>query len=146
MPGCVCDRHLGQRAVGRVHAPGADIVPGDTNGTADVFVGETATGLISRESVRTDGPQSTGAVVFPSGSPSIDNLAIDDSGGVVFQSDAADLTPEIVNMSTWNLFRRGLTAGRRERDSRRRTRRPVPRVRLDPRDPDGRWTRWHSVG
>ena len=88
-----------------------NIVPGDTNGTPDVFVYETATGSTTRESVRTDGAQSAGGVVFPSGSPIVDNLAIDDSGAVVFESDAADLTPGIVNMSTWNVFRRGPAAG-----------------------------------
>ena len=88
-----------------------DIVPGDTNGTPDVFVYETATGMVTRESVRTDGGQSAGSVTFPTGSPSIDNLAIDDSGAVVFESNAADLTPEIVNQSSFNVFRRGPAVG-----------------------------------
>ena len=88
-----------------------NIGPGDTNEVPDVFVYETATGTVTRESVDTGGGQSAGSVTTPTGSPSIDNIAVDDTGGVVFESNATDLTPAIVNVSARNLYRRGPAAG-----------------------------------
>ena len=89
----------------------SNIVPGDTNGQTDVFLYEIATGTVTRESISTDGVPSNGAISSPTGSPSIDNLSVDGSGAVVFETSATNLTPAITNISAWNLYRRGVTAG-----------------------------------
>jgi Tol biopolymer transport system component len=62
-----------------------NLVPGDTNGTFDVFVHDTATGMTRRASVGHGGAQADGF----SGSP-----ALSGSGRfVVFDSDATNLVP-----------------------------------------------------
>lgn len=69
-----------------------NLVPGDTNGVADVFVRDLATGLTERVSVSSSGAQANG----PSRAPKISR----DGRFVVFASDAANLVPGDTNETT----------------------------------------------
>src|SRR5262249_45043093 len=69
-----------------------NLVPGDTNGKADVFVRDRLTGSIERVSVSSSGVQGNGA----SGLPSISA----DGRYVVFESDADNLVPGDTNAAT----------------------------------------------
>jgi hypothetical protein len=66
-----------------------NLVPGDTNGTTDVFVRDLWTALTTRVSVDSDGSQTSGQV---------GNAAISADGRfVVFDSDASTLVPDDTN-------------------------------------------------
>ena len=67
----------------------SNLVPGDTNGTADVFVRDLRSGTTRRVSVATDGTQANG----DSGSPAISA----DGRYVAFESDASNLVPGDTN-------------------------------------------------
>jgi Tol biopolymer transport system component len=66
-----------------------NLVPGDTNGVADVFVRDLAAGTTERVSVASDGTQANG----PSTAPKISR----DGRFVVFKSDATNLVPGDTN-------------------------------------------------
>jgi Tol biopolymer transport system component len=70
---------------------GAGLVPGDTNGTFDVFVHDLQTGSTVRVSVDSDGAQARGG----SGSPSISS----DGRYVAFDSGAGNLVPGDTNQA-----------------------------------------------
>ena len=71
----------------------SNLVPGDTNGSADVFVHDRRTGITERVSVSSSGTQGTGGgSISPSISP--------DGRYVAFQSDATDLVPGDTNAAT----------------------------------------------
>jgi cysteine-rich repeat protein len=67
----------------------ADLVPGDTNGTTDVFVHERSTGATTRVSVSSLGGQATGSSVSPALSA--------DGRFVAFSSSASNLVPGDTN-------------------------------------------------
>lgn len=72
-----------------------NLVPGDTNGTRDVFVHDRQTGRTSRVSVASDGTQGNGESVWASISA--------DGRYVVFLSEADNLIPDDTN-ETWDVF------------------------------------------
>jgi len=67
----------------------SNLVPGDTNGTGDIFVHDRATGTTSRVSVATDGTQSNGSSRRPAVSG--------DGRYVAFGSSASNLVPGDTN-------------------------------------------------
>ncbi len=85
-----------------------DLVPGDGNGAADVFVRDLALGMTTRASVDSAGGEAAGG----SGDPGIS----DDGSKVVFESSAADLVPGDANGAV-DVFVRDLTAGTTSRHS-----------------------------
>ncbi|MFE6866165.1 TolB family protein [Kitasatospora sp. NPDC057692] len=104
------DSHLGGlSATGRYTvftSDAANLVPGDTNGTSDVFVRDLLTGRTERVSVADGGDQATG---------SSSGKAISADGRyVAFASDAADLAPGDAN-GTYDVYVRDRVAGRTER-------------------------------
>jgi len=66
-----------------------NLVPNDTNGTADVFAYDVATATTTRVSVASDSTQADGLSFFPAISG--------DGGTIVYYSDAADLVPNDTN-------------------------------------------------
>jgi Tol biopolymer transport system component len=92
----------------------SNLVPRDTNGVADVFVRDLATGAIERDSISSAGVQGNGASVFPHLSPGgryvvfrslATNLVPGDTNGVVdvFVHDRVTGTTERVSISTSGL-------------------------------------------
>jgi Tol biopolymer transport system component len=73
-----------------------NLVPGDTNGFADIFVHDTVKGTIQRVSVASGGAQAVGGHSFY---PSISA----DGRFVAFNSDATNLVPNDTNNS-WDIF------------------------------------------
>lgn len=70
----------------------SNLVPGDTNGTADAFVRDLRTGAVQRVAVAADGSQSNGRTGF---------LSADATGRVVaFDSSADNLVPGDTNGRT----------------------------------------------
>lgn len=86
----------------------ADLVPGDTNGVADVVVRDSRLGTTERVSVATGGGEAHG----PSTSPSVSA----DGSVVAFASDATDLVPDDTNGVT-DVFVHDRRSGRTERVS-----------------------------
>jgi Tol biopolymer transport system component len=86
----------------------SNLVPGDTNGVADIFVRDMKTGKTRRVSIRSGGGQSDGASTLPSIS----------GGGryVAFQSDATNLVPGDSNGFT-DVFVRDTKTGKTRRVS-----------------------------
>jgi Tol biopolymer transport system component len=80
----------------------ADLVDGDTNSLADIFVRDTLLGTTTRVSVDTDGGDPDGASVFPSISA--------DGRYVAFRSEASDLVLGDANDEP-DIFVRDLVAG-----------------------------------
>ncbi|MER6366303.1 hypothetical protein [Kitasatospora sp. NPDC001527] len=86
----------------------ANLVPGDTNGSSDVFVRDLVTGRTERVSVADDGGQATG---------SSSGRAISADGRyVAFASDAGGLVPGDTN-GVFDVYVRDRVAGRTERIS-----------------------------
>jgi hypothetical protein len=79
------------------HSWADDLVPGDTNTTADVFAYDVATGTTTRVSVASDGTQSN--VGADSGQPAVSG----DGGTVVYDSSAINLVPGDTN-NAWDVF------------------------------------------
>ncbi len=71
------------------YSEATNLVSGDTNGTADVFVRDLETGTTERVSLSGDGVQGNGASLYPSISP--------DGRFVAFHSYAANLVPNDTN-------------------------------------------------
>lgn len=80
----------------------SDLVPGDANTLADVFVRYTTSNQTTCASVATSGVPGDG----PSGAPDISS----DARFVVFESSASDLVPGDSN-AKWDVFRRDLVSG-----------------------------------
>ena len=70
-------------------SPATNLVPGDTNGTDDVFVHDRATGTTERVSVASDGAEAN--------SPSTDPAISADGAHVAFSSPASNLVPGDTN-------------------------------------------------
>lgn len=88
------------------YSQASNLVSGDTNGYADVFVKDLASGAIRRASVATDGTQGNDIAYSP---------ALSDDGRVVaFISKSSNLVPADTN-GTLDVFVRDLDAGRTER-------------------------------
>ncbi|HVZ94543.1 MAG TPA: hypothetical protein VG797_08535 [Phycisphaerales bacterium] len=82
------------------HSLATNLVPGDTNGGADVFVQDLQSGQITRVSVASDGTQGNNDDFFLSQ----DRPAISADGRiVVFSSEASNLVPGDTNL-TWDVF------------------------------------------
>jgi Tol biopolymer transport system component len=77
------------------HSDASNLVPGDTNGTWDIFVHDRLTGQTTRVSVASDGTQGNNG----SGDPSISA----DGRYVAFTSEASNLVPGDTN-GTWDIF------------------------------------------
>jgi Tol biopolymer transport system component len=90
----------------------SNLVPGDTNGVADVFVHDRQTGATERVSVDSAGLQANG----PSGSPGDSPSVSADGRYVAFWSDATDLVASDTNGSA-DVFVRDRQAGTTERVS-----------------------------
>jgi Tol biopolymer transport system component len=73
----------------------SNLVPGDTNGTWDVFVHDMSTGITSRVSVATDGTQANGRSALFGGA-----TLSSDGRYIAFGSDASNLTPGDTNQNT----------------------------------------------
>ncbi len=86
----------------------SNLVPGDTNGTADVFVKDLATGAIARISTDSAGAQANGGSGEPVFSP--------DGTKVAFRSDASNLVAGDTN-SRADIFVKSLATGAIERIS-----------------------------
>jgi Tol biopolymer transport system component len=86
----------------------SNLVTGDTNGVADVFVRDLPTGLTRRVSVSTTGVQATATSSAPAISP--------DGGFVSFASGASNLVPNDTN-GVSDIFVRDISAGRTGRAS-----------------------------
>ena len=84
------------------------LVPGDTNGTSDLFVKSLVTGAIERISVAVDGSQASGNSVSPVFSP--------DGTKVAFASNASNLVPDDTN-DDWDILVKTLATGAIERIS-----------------------------
>jgi Tol biopolymer transport system component len=84
----------------------SNLVPGDTNGSEDVFVRDRKTGQTERVSLGPNGQESHGAM----------NVAMLSADGryVAFLSDAADLVPDDTD-SGWDIFVRDRRTGAMER-------------------------------
>jgi Tol biopolymer transport system component len=89
-----------------------NLVPGDTNGSFDVFVHDRVTGWTERVSVSSAGAQQTGVPVFDSATPAISA----DGRFVAFDSTAPNLVPGDTN-GTYDVFVRDRAAGTTERVS-----------------------------
>src|SRR5262245_8151452 len=87
---------------------GTNLVPGDTNGSLDVFVRDRQTGTTERVSVSSGGAQANGISYQPSISA--------DGRYVAFVSDAAGLVTGDTN-GTWDVFVRDRQLGTTERVS-----------------------------
>ena len=87
-----------------------NLVPGDTDGSADVFVADRATGAIVRASVAADGRQGAGAWLGSSGGPP----ALSADGRVVAFATLARLTADDRD-NTADVYARDLAAGGIER-------------------------------
>lgn len=85
-----------------------NLVEGDSNGTLDVFVHDTATGSTQRASLGPDGAQANGA--SHAGGLSLDGRFL------AFTSEASNLVAGDTN-ATWDVFVRDLSAGRTRRVS-----------------------------
>ena len=77
------------------YAAADDLVPGDTNGFADVFVRDRVTNETTRVSINSDGEQANGDCRFPTISG--------DGRMVAFHSSADNLVPDDTN-SEWDIF------------------------------------------
>ena len=77
------------------YAAADDLVPGDTNGFADVFVRDRLTNETTRVSINSDGEQANGDCRFPTISG--------DGRMVAFHSSADNLVPDDTN-SEWDIF------------------------------------------
>ncbi len=77
------------------YAAADDLVPGDTNGFADVFVRDRLTNETTRVSISSDGEQANGDCRFPTISG--------DGRMVAFHSSADNLVPDDTN-SEWDIF------------------------------------------
>jgi Tol biopolymer transport system component len=73
----------------------SNLVPGDTNGKADVFVHDRLTGQTTRVSVASDGTEGNSDSIYPSISA--------DGRYVAFQSWASNLIPRDTN-GAWDVF------------------------------------------
>jgi hypothetical protein len=80
-----------------------DLVPGDTNGSIDVFAHDLRTGLTSRESVAPNGEQANGV--------SLDGSISPDGLKVLFSSSATNLIPNDTNNSLGDAFLRDRRTG-----------------------------------
>ncbi|MCB0978177.1 MAG: PD40 domain-containing protein [Acidimicrobiales bacterium] len=80
----------------------SNLVPGDTNGTGDVFVRDLTAGTTTRVSVAADGTEGNGQATLPSISA--------DGSVVAFTSDASNLVTDDVN-SAPDVFVRNLDSG-----------------------------------
>jgi hypothetical protein len=87
------------------HSFASNLVPGDTNGTQDVFVYTRATRKLIRVSVAGSGRQANG----PSANPSIDGSVQRAPHCVAFQSQATNLAPGDHDPS-WDIYVRDLRA------------------------------------
>src|SRR3990172_7658500 len=86
----------------------SNLVPGDTNGTRDIFVHDRQTGATERANVDSAGSEANAAAFFP---------AISGDGRfVAFSSDAGNLVPADANGTT-DIFVRDRQAGTTERAS-----------------------------
>ena len=84
-----------------------NLVPGDTNGLADVFVRDLRTGTITRADVSSSGAQANGTGY-------LGGASLDDAGDLVaFESDATNLVPDDHDR-TIDAFVHDLTTGRTE--------------------------------
>ncbi|NGM14163.1 hypothetical protein ENC19_16520 [Verrucosispora sp. CWR15] len=81
---------------------GAPLVPGDTNGVADVFIRDIRTGSLRRVNVSTTGTQANAVTVSP--------MMSADGRIVAFTSDATNLVPGDTN-GVADVFLRDLRAG-----------------------------------
>jgi Tol biopolymer transport system component len=90
------------------HSYASNLVPGDTNGTWDVFVRDRVLGVTERVSVSTGGEQTNGQSYYPSISG--------DGRYVAFQSDASNLVPGDTN-GCFDVFVRDRLSGTTERVS-----------------------------
>lgn len=86
----------------------SNLVPGDTNGVADVFIRDRVAGTTERVSVGTGGVQGNG--------DSLDATVSDDGRYVAFASSASNLVPGDTN-NTIDIFVRDRVAGTTERVS-----------------------------
>lgn len=84
----------------------APLIPGDTNGTDDIYVRDLKTGTISRESVSSAGVQANG----PSATPVISS----DGRYVAFYSQATNLVASDANGTMTDIFVRDRTNGTTE--------------------------------
>src|SRR5437763_15052353 len=85
------------------HSFASNLVPGDTNGTQDVFLFARATGALSRVSVSSRGAQANG----PSANPAIDGSVQRAPHCVAFQSRATNLVTG-VHGAVWRVYVRDL--------------------------------------
>ncbi len=92
------------------HSFAPDLVPGDTNDQADIFVYDRQTGAIERVSVATDGTEAVGGNSF---SPVMSG----DGRYVVFQSMATNLVADDTN-GVWDVFLHDRQTGATTRVSR----------------------------
>jgi Tol biopolymer transport system component len=88
------------------YSAATNLVPDDTNGSADVFVRDLDTGVTERVSVSSDGVEGNGLSLYPSISA--------DGRFVAFQSQASNLVPGDTNGTT-DIFVRDRRAGTTER-------------------------------
>ena len=118
-------------------SPASNLVPGDTNGTTDVFVHDLQTGATVRASVDSAGRQASG--------PSVRPVISGDGRFVAFASSAPDLVPGDTN-GAYDVFVKDLVAG------------TTVRASVDPSGgegnddstysaitPDGRWVAFTSA-
>jgi putative cell wall-binding protein/Tol biopolymer transport system component len=82
------------------YSEASTLVPEDTNGNADVFLGDTLTGTITRVSTASDGTQASGST------PALS----DDGRYVAFTSDAWNLVPGDTN-GAFDVFRKDTVTG-----------------------------------
>jgi putative cell wall-binding protein/Tol biopolymer transport system component len=82
------------------YSEASTLVPEDTNGNADVFLGDTLTGTITRVSTASDGTQASGST------PALS----DDGRYVALTSDASNLVPGDTN-GAFDVFRKDTVTG-----------------------------------
>jgi flagellin-like hook-associated protein FlgL len=89
-----------------------NLVPGDTNGQADIFVKDLQTGVVSRVSTDSSGAQATGGAGAPPywASGSVLSSISSDGRYIVFQSTADNLVPGDTNAQT-DIFMKDLQTG-----------------------------------
>ena len=114
----------------------SNLVPGDTNGTFDVFVRDRLTGTVDRVSIASDGTQGNGDSVWPAISA--------DGRYVAFHSHASNLVPGDTNQ-TWDVFVHDRVTGATERVSVASGGVEVFGISLSPAiSADGRYVAFHS--
>jgi hypothetical protein len=96
----------------------SNLVPGDSNDLADVFVRDLSTGAVTRADVSSSGDQANGTGY-------LGRASLDDTGALVaFESDASNLVPGDANR-TIDAFVHDMTTGRTELASVRSGSRPA---------------------